>query len=144
MEDMSKKHKMDLRLLYGVAYGHSWFGKWGYRFCHGSFGVKEHNYESAMDLLSSLEFDRVIEDLSFVNSWVDIKQMIHRYRDISGTNLVTIRDLFRFMLTVKSTTPTPAIIPSWLGKLPSYIEMGGVQYQPMATKCFCLRRLSID
>lgn len=107
---------MDLRLLYGVAYRHSWFGKWGYRFCHGSFGVKEHNYESAMDLLSSLELDRVIEDFSLVNSWVDIKQMIHRYRDISGTNLVTIRDLFRFMLTVKSTTPTPAIIPSWLGK----------------------------
>lgn len=25
MEDMSKKHKMDLRLLYRVAYGHSWF-----------------------------------------------------------------------------------------------------------------------
>ncbi|KAG6383909.1 hypothetical protein SASPL_155526 (mitochondrion) [Salvia splendens] len=25
VEDMSKKQKMDLRLLYGVAYGHSWF-----------------------------------------------------------------------------------------------------------------------
>ena len=24
-----------LRLLYGVGYGHFWFGRWGYRFCRG-------------------------------------------------------------------------------------------------------------
>lgn len=37
----------------------------------------------------------VIEDFYHVNPCVDIKQMIHRYRDISDTNLVTITDLFR-------------------------------------------------
>lgn len=35
VEDLSNKHALDLRLLYGVAYGRSWFGRWGYRFYHG-------------------------------------------------------------------------------------------------------------
>ncbi|KAI3451327.1 hypothetical protein Pfo_007992 [Paulownia fortunei] len=121
VEDLSRKHMMDLRLLYGVAYGHSWFGRWGYRFCHGSFGVKEHNYERAMDILSSLELDQVIDDLSLTNGCTHIKQIIHHYRDMSDTNLVTVRDLFRFVLTLKSTAPTArysapsATIPSWSG-----------------------------
>lgn len=55
VEDLPKKRSMDLRLLHGVAYGHSWFGRWGYRFCQGSFGVTEHNYERALEILSSLQ-----------------------------------------------------------------------------------------
>ncbi|KAL3629065.1 hypothetical protein CASFOL_027126 [Castilleja foliolosa] len=106
VEDLSSKRKMDLRLLHGVAYGHSWFGRWGYRFCHGSFGVKEHNYETAMDILSSLELDQVIDDFSVRNGCTLIKKMIHHYRTMSDTNLVTIRDLFRFMLTLKTISPT--------------------------------------
>ncbi|KAG8383670.1 hypothetical protein BUALT_Bualt04G0038000 [Buddleja alternifolia] len=116
VEDMSKKHMMDLRLLYGVAYGQSWFGRWGYRFCHGSFGVKEHNYERALDVLSSLQLDQVIDDFSLTNGCTPIEQMIHHYRDMSDTNLVTIRDLFRFMLSHKPTPPTPrysTTLPSW-------------------------------
>lgn len=59
---VAEKRSMDLRLLYGVAYGHSWFGRWGYRFCRGSFGVAEHNSISAIELLSSLELEVIIED----------------------------------------------------------------------------------
>ncbi|WJX16233.1 hypothetical protein P8452_06290 [Trifolium repens] len=44
VEDASRKRSMDLRLLHGVAYGHSWFGRWGYKFYRGSFGVTEENY----------------------------------------------------------------------------------------------------
>ena len=53
VEDVSKKRSMDLRLLHGVAYGHPWFARLGYRFCHGSFGVTENNYDRAIDILSS-------------------------------------------------------------------------------------------
>ncbi|CAA0836804.1 PHD finger protein MALE MEIOCYTE DEATH 1 [Striga hermonthica] len=105
VEDLSRKHNMDLRLLHGVAYGHSWFGKWGYRFSRGSFGVKEHNYESAMDVFSSLGLEQVMDDFSFTSESTPIKQMIHHYRGMSETNLVTIRDLFRFMLTLKTKPP---------------------------------------
>ncbi|KAG6392692.1 hypothetical protein SASPL_146916 [Salvia splendens] len=116
VEDLSKRQKMELRLLHGVSYGHSWFGKWGYRFCHGSFGVKEHNYECAINLLSSLELDRVIQDFGCVKVSFDLQQMIQYYRNMGGNNLVTVRDLFRFMFTVKSTTPTTrysTTVASW-------------------------------
>ncbi|PIN01011.1 PHD Zn-finger protein [Handroanthus impetiginosus] len=127
VEDHSRKHTMDLRLLYGVAYGTSWFGKWGYRFCRGSFGVKEHNYERAMDILSSLELDEVIDDCSLTNGCTTIKQVIQQYRNMSENSLVTIRDLFRFMLSLKSTasiarySTTCTMLPSWSGKKLSFV-----------------------
>ncbi|XP_051141119.1 PHD finger protein MALE MEIOCYTE DEATH 1 [Andrographis paniculata] len=115
VEDLSQKHEMDLRVLYGVAYGQSWFGQWGYRFCRGSFGVKEHHYQKAIECLSSIELDQVVDDFSLAIGCTSIKQIIHHYRDMSDADLVTIRDLFRFMLSLKSTAPS-ATFPSWSGK----------------------------
>ncbi|XP_060183792.1 PHD finger protein MALE MEIOCYTE DEATH 1 [Lycium barbarum] len=102
VEDVSKKHLMDLRLLYGVAYGHTWFGRWSYKFSHGSFGIMEHNYEKAIEMLSSVELDQVIDDFRYTSKSNVMKQMIVSYRGLSNTPLITIRDLFRFMLAVKS------------------------------------------
>ncbi|CAI9110380.1 OLC1v1010389C1 [Oldenlandia corymbosa var. corymbosa] len=93
---------MDLRLLHGVAYGHPWFGRWGYRFLCGSFGVKDYHYNRSLELLSSLELDKIIQDLSCTERCKEVKHIIRCYRDLSETNLVTLRDLFRFMLTLKS------------------------------------------
>ena len=61
---MSKKRSMDLRLLHGVAYGHSWFGRWGYRFCSRTWSDREHNYNKAIEILTSLELDKIIQDFS--------------------------------------------------------------------------------
>ncbi|KAI4299631.1 hypothetical protein L6164_033068 [Bauhinia variegata] len=105
VEDSSKKRSMDLRLLYGVAYGHSWFGRWGYRFCRGSFGVTDNNYNKAIEVLGSLELDKLMQDFSEKNCNKEIKQITRYYRDMSETPLITVRDLLRFMLTVKSRTP---------------------------------------
>ncbi|CAI5969881.1 unnamed protein product [Closterium sp. NIES-65] len=46
--DMSKKLGLDLRLLHGLAYGHSWYGRWGYRFGKGCYGVTEDVYKHAL------------------------------------------------------------------------------------------------
>ncbi|XP_028784612.1 PHD finger protein MALE MEIOCYTE DEATH 1-like [Neltuma alba] len=105
VEDTSKKRSMDLRLLHGVAYGHSWLGRWGYRFSRGSFGVTEHNYNAAIELLSSLELDEIVQYFGNTMCHKEIKQIIRHYRDMSETQLITIKDLLRFMLTVKSRTP---------------------------------------
>lgn len=105
VEDTSRKRSMDLRLLHGVAYGHSWFGRWGYRFCRGSFGVTEENYYEAIETLGSLALDEIVRDLSKTKSHKEIKQMIRCYRDMSETQILTIRELLRFMLTVKSRAP---------------------------------------
>lgn len=93
---------MELRLLHGVAYGHPWFGRWGYGFCHGSFGVKDFNYKRALEILCSLELDRIIEDFNETEQAKEIKQIIRLYRDLSETQLITLNELLRFMLTVKS------------------------------------------
>ncbi|KAA8524837.1 hypothetical protein F0562_011260 [Nyssa sinensis] len=105
VEDASKKHSVDVRLLYGVAYGHVWFGRWGYRFCRGSFGVTEYKYDRAIEMLSSLTLDQIIRDFGNTKQRQEIKRIIHRYRDLSETQLITIRDLLRFVLTLKSLAP---------------------------------------
>ncbi|OWM84971.1 hypothetical protein CDL15_Pgr027758 [Punica granatum] len=102
VEDVSKKRCMDLRLLYGVAYGHSWFGRWGYRFLRGSFGVKENKYCKAIELLSSLELEKILEEFRGRKQSKEIKTIVQFYRDMSEATLITIRDLLRFILTVKS------------------------------------------
>ncbi|EOY16518.1 RING/FYVE/PHD zinc finger superfamily protein, putative [Theobroma cacao] len=102
VEDVSKKHGMDLRLLHGVAYGHTWFGRWGYKFCRGSYGVSEKNYGRAIEILSSSELDKINQDFSDREQCRQIKCIIQHYRVLSESQLVTIRDLFKFMLTIKS------------------------------------------
>lgn len=117
MEDVSKKRDMDLRLLHGVAYGRPWFGKWGYKFCHGSFGVTEYQYESAIGILSSLELDKIIQDFCYTKLYRDVKRIICCYRELSEPQLITIRDLFKFMLSLKSQGPLAKRLP--IGAIPS-------------------------
>ncbi|THU70266.1 hypothetical protein C4D60_Mb08t23210 [Musa balbisiana] len=52
--DASTKGKMELRLVHGVAYGEPWFGRWGYRFGQGSYGVTEQMYQRSVDALHAL------------------------------------------------------------------------------------------
>ncbi|GLT28768.1 hypothetical protein SLA2020_036760 [Shorea laevis] len=105
VEDLSKKHGMDLRLLHGVAYGHPWFGRWGYRFGSGSFGITQSHYDRATEVLSSLELEKIIHDFTDKEQCMQIRQIVRYYRDISEVQLITIRDLLRFMLTIKSCAP---------------------------------------
>ncbi|KAI3967293.1 hypothetical protein MKW92_024363 [Papaver armeniacum] len=95
VEDVSKRGLMDLRLLYGVVDGQPWFGKWGYKFCHGSSNVIKEHYDTAMDMLSLLNLDHIVEDSSG-NEYM--KKIIKTYRELSDTQLITIKDLLRFML----------------------------------------------
>ncbi|CAH2065663.1 unnamed protein product [Thlaspi arvense] len=105
VEDLSKKRSLDLRLLHGVAYGHSWFGRWGYNFCRGSYGVTRNDYENAIELLGSLEIDQIEFDFSEHTQFNEIKKIFRYYREMSEGNLKTFRDLLRFMLIIKSHAP---------------------------------------
>ncbi|KAL3719620.1 hypothetical protein ACJRO7_004575 [Eucalyptus globulus] len=120
VEDVSRKRSMDLRLLYGVAYGHTWFGRWSYRFLRGSFGVKEHHYHQAMEFLGSLELVKVLEDFSGTEHFKEIKHIICHYKGMSKTDSVTIKDLLKYMMTVKSHSTresNPAIVAGPLTSL---------------------------
>ncbi|XP_043722087.1 PHD finger protein MALE MEIOCYTE DEATH 1 [Telopea speciosissima] len=103
--DLSKKRSMDLRLLHGVAYGHPWFGRWGYKFHRGSFGVTEHQYDRAIEILSSLNLDQILNDFIDTAKEEQLKGIIRNFRDASETRLITLRDLLRFMLALKARAP---------------------------------------
>lgn len=93
---------MELRLLYGVAYGQSWFGKWGYEFGRGSYGVTEDQYNKAINILSTLDLNKIMAHFKNSSRGKVIQQIIRRYRGLSETELVTITDLFQFMFDFKS------------------------------------------
>ncbi|CAH2045835.1 unnamed protein product [Thlaspi arvense] len=105
LDDISRKGSMDLRLLHGVAYGRPWFGKWGYSFSHGSFGVREERYSRAINILRSIEVDQIMDDFSGTRKERAMKMMIGFYREASETPLTTLSDLLRFMLAYSSKTP---------------------------------------
>ncbi|XP_021910038.1 PHD finger protein At2g01810 isoform X2 [Carica papaya] len=102
VHDESEKRSMELRLLHGIAYGLSWFGKWGYKFSHGCFGVTEQKYDRAIQILASLELQKIIHDFTNRKQGKAIQQIIHCYREASETHLATISDLLQFMLVFKS------------------------------------------
>ncbi|KDP38152.1 hypothetical protein JCGZ_04795 [Jatropha curcas] len=102
VHDMSKEGSMDLRLLNGVAYGRSWFGKWGYKLYRGSFGVTKQQYNRAIEILSSLELSKIIHESSTKRQGKLIEEIIQTYIKVSETPLVTISDLFHFMLSFES------------------------------------------
>lgn len=69
--------------------------------------MTDHNYNAAIEALSSLELEEVLQYFSKTICHKEIKQIIRYYRDMSETQLITIKDLLRFMLTIKSRAPPP-------------------------------------
>lgn len=129
---------MDLRLLHGVAYGHPWFGKWGYRFCSGSFGVEEHHYHRAIAFLTSMSLDDIIANFREKKANLNIGDIVRCYRDMSETQLTTLQDLLRFMLTIKSRAP-PIRIPIGKIEAPSVVlpsmKAYGTRACPQVKQC---------
>ncbi|KAA8529835.1 hypothetical protein F0562_034361 [Nyssa sinensis] len=105
VNDVSKQGSMEMRLLHCVAYGHSWFGKWGYKFGHESFGVTEQKYNIAIQTLCTLKLDKIANDFNNTGKDREIQHLIRSYREVSQTQLVTISDLLQFILSFKSTAP---------------------------------------
>ncbi|KAI7993638.1 PHD finger protein MALE MEIOCYTE DEATH 1 [Camellia lanceoleosa] len=107
VSDDLKERSMELRLLHGVAFQQSWFGKWGYKFGRGSFGVVEHQYNSAINFLSTLDLEKIVDDFKNTSRGREIQQIIRNYREFSETQLVTMSDLLQFMLDFKSRAKNP-------------------------------------
>ncbi|MCL7024433.1 hypothetical protein MKW94_024072 [Papaver nudicaule] len=104
--DVSIRRSMDLRLLYGVAYGHPWFGEWGYEFYNGSFGITAHDYSTAISKLGSLNLDNVVEH-SDSKDRNHLEKIIRTYREMTTDPLITVRELLCFMLITHHALPKP-------------------------------------
>ncbi|PRQ46763.1 putative Zinc finger, RING/FYVE/PHD-type [Rosa chinensis] len=103
LEDVAKKGNVDLRLLCGVAYGRSWFGRWGYKFWRGSYGVDEVKYEIALACLCNLDISQVVEVFRKVEDQYALvhrlKRILECYESLSPSPFKTLSDLLTFMLT---------------------------------------------
>ncbi|OVA08645.1 zinc finger protein [Macleaya cordata] len=101
--DIAKKRSMDLRLIHGVAFGEPWFGRWGYRFGRGSFGVTLPMYQKAIEAVQSIPLCLFIQ--SFASSYQEILVIFTKYQSISGNSLLTLGHIFRFMQELKDRLP---------------------------------------
>ncbi|KAL3510381.1 hypothetical protein ACH5RR_029782 [Cinchona calisaya] len=96
--EVSVHDEINLRLLYVVAYGQSWYGKWGYKFSRGSFGIGKERYDKALDCLMSLDLDKIVTHFKNKIKGRKIKQIISKYRGMRDIPLITMSDLLEFML----------------------------------------------
>lgn len=103
---VSVRDEMDMGFLYVVAYGQSWYGKWGYKFSHGSFGARKEKYEIAVDYLRSLGLDKIISDFKNRSKGKRIKQIINKYRGMGDIPLFTISDLLKCVNSFKNVLET--------------------------------------
>lgn len=109
---MAKKKGMDLRLLHTVAYGKPWFGHWDYMFGRGSYGVNQEMYQSAIKAIQDIPLSLIAHQLGFGSCQNEIQVILPRYQVLSGHSLVTLGDLFHFMLELKFQIPKENTINS--------------------------------
>ncbi|KAL3370071.1 hypothetical protein AABB24_007220 [Solanum stoloniferum] len=105
LRDISTKKGMDLRLLNTLAYGEPWFGRWGYKFGRGSFGVTQETYQNAINALQNMPLALLAHHHVGIININEILIVLSRYQMLSGHSLVTLCDAFHFMLELKSRIP---------------------------------------
>ncbi|XP_010538899.1 PREDICTED: PHD finger protein At1g33420-like [Tarenaya hassleriana] len=94
--DVSRKYGMDYRLLHAVTRGHSWYGEWGYEFKSGSYALTRDAYQNAVDTLSDVSLSQFM--FRGRTPRTQLHSIIPFYQSLSCSELVTLRDLFSFLL----------------------------------------------
>ncbi|CAA0839284.1 PHD finger protein [Striga hermonthica] len=96
--DVSKKNGLEFRLLHAVIKGHPWYGEWGYRFGAGSFSLTLDDYRAAVASLSSLPLSAFQSQGRKPRTC--LQDMISFYQSVSERELVSVRDLFTFLMSL--------------------------------------------
>lgn len=63
VKDVSRKHFLELRLVHSIAYGTPWYGRWGYEFGRGCYGITAKMYQEAKINLQSLSLQSLLGKL---------------------------------------------------------------------------------
>ncbi|KAJ4835482.1 hypothetical protein Tsubulata_029623 [Turnera subulata] len=105
--DVSRKYGMEYRLLNAVATGRPWYSNWGYMFGRGSYALTYDSYKKAVESLSCTPLAPFM--FQGRRSRTRLQAVIAFYRSLSVTKLVTLKDLFSFMLSLihESDVPLP-------------------------------------
>ncbi|WOL06617.1 PHD finger protein PERSISTENT TAPETAL CELL 1 [Canna indica] len=109
--DTSTKSNMELRLIHGVAYGEPWFGRWGYKFGSGSFGVTQHMYQQSLEALQALPLHLLAPHFACFGQEIPI--IVAKYQSLCNHMLITLGSLFRFMVELKMHLPPDTIFCSY-------------------------------
>lgn len=94
--DVSRKYGMDFRLLHGITKGCSWYSEWGYQFKSGSYALTREAYQSAVDTLSEIPLSNFL--FQGRKPRTQLHSSIAFYQSLSCSELMTVRDLFSFLL----------------------------------------------
>ncbi|XP_020083265.1 PHD finger protein PERSISTENT TAPETAL CELL 1 [Ananas comosus] len=105
--DNARKGNMELRLIHGIAYGGTWFGRWGYKFGRGTYGLDQQMYQNSLAALQSLPLYLLVPRLAY--SAHEIPMIIGKYQNISSNVLQTLGELFHFMIELKPHLPTKSL-----------------------------------
>uniref|UniRef100_N1R2G2 PHD finger protein n=1 Tax=Aegilops tauschii TaxID=37682 RepID=N1R2G2_AEGTA len=105
--DTARKGHMVLRLLHGVAYGDTWFGRWGFRYGRPSYGVALQSYQQSLHALQSIPLCVLEPHLSCFSQ--ELPLVVTKYQAISGHKLLNLGDLLRFMLELRTRLPATSV-----------------------------------
>ncbi|KAK2429061.1 RING/FYVE/PHD zinc finger superfamily protein [Trifolium repens] len=111
LNDTSQKRGMELRLVNGIAYSEPWFGRWGYKFGRGCFGVTQSMYQKAIEAIRRMPLYLLTHHIANFNH--EIPLIFSRYQTLSDHSLITLGDLFHYMLELKSRLPRETCISSY-------------------------------
>ncbi|KAJ7548907.1 hypothetical protein O6H91_07G032400 [Diphasiastrum complanatum] len=103
LEDTAKKRSLELRLIHSVAYGQCWFGRWGYKYGRGSFGISQQMYLKAVEAIRGMPLSVMVHHFDGVDK--DVVAIVSMYQRISGHVLQTLGDMLRFMMELKARIP---------------------------------------
>ncbi|GAV72006.1 PHD domain-containing protein [Cephalotus follicularis] len=94
--DVSRKYGMEYRILHAITHGHSWYGSWGYEFKSGSYALTVDAYQRAVETLSTIPLSPLLFEGR--GHRTRLHAIISFYQSLSESELITIKDLFSFML----------------------------------------------
>ncbi|XP_050233763.1 PHD finger protein At1g33420-like [Mercurialis annua] len=96
--DVSKKYGLEYRLLHAITKDHPWYGDWGYEFGAGSFALTIDAYKLAVETLSSIPLSIFLSQGRKLRT--RLQDVISMYQSLSDHELVNIRDLFCFLMSL--------------------------------------------
>ncbi|KAH9299767.1 hypothetical protein KI387_031449 [Taxus chinensis] len=104
VEDVGKKKAMELRLLHCVAYGDTWFGRWGFKFAQGS----QQTYLKAIEAIRGMPLSVMLQHFRGQVDH-DVASVVAVYQKLSGNSVQTVGKLMSFMMEFKSRLPREKI-----------------------------------
>ncbi|OVA19134.1 zinc finger protein [Macleaya cordata] len=103
--DVSKKYGLEYRLLHAITNGHPWYGDWGYEFGAGSFALTLDAYKKAVDNLSEIPLSLFFTERE---PRTRLQNVISFYQSLSEFELLTMSDLFRFLMRLIRNSNDPS------------------------------------